>query len=200
MLLACRDVSTLPPTIGKNWIYKFLTQHPQLDTRLARSYDSQRAKNEDPKIISEWFKLVERTCEEYGILDEDKYNFDETGFAMGVANTGSAKVVTTDTVGRATVIQPGDRKWTTVIECAKGDGKVIPPFVILEGKVHLESWFRQRLPEDWTIAVSDNGWTNDELGFKWIQHFDKWTKAQTVSTHRLLILDGHGSHSTPEFD
>lgn len=90
--------------IGKNWIYKFLTQHPELDTRLARSYDAQRAKNEDPKIINGWFERVQKTQEEYGILDEDTYNFDETGFAMGVASSGSSKVVTTATVGRATVI------------------------------------------------------------------------------------------------
>jgi len=187
-------------SIGKNWIYKFLSHHPELDTRLARSYDAQRAKNEDPKIITEWFQRVQQTREEYGILDEDTYNFDETGFAMGLINLGSSKVVTTDTVGRATVIQPGDRRWITSIECISAAGKVIPPFIILPGKVHLESWYRQDLPPDWTIAVSDNGWTTDELGLKWIQHFDKWTKSQTIGTYRLLILDGHGSHSTPEFD
>jgi Tc5 transposase DNA-binding domain len=49
-----------PPAkpIGKHWIYRFLRQHPQLNTHLARSYNAQRAKNEDPKIISEWFQRV----------------------------------------------------------------------------------------------------------------------------------------------
>jgi DDE superfamily endonuclease len=49
------------------------------------------------------------------------------------------------------------------------------------------------------IAVSDNGWTNDELGVDWIQHFDYSTRSRTVGNYRLLILDGHGSHATPEF-
>jgi hypothetical protein len=35
---------------------------------------------------------------------------------------------------------------------------------------------------------------------KFIQHFDKWTKHRVVGEYRLLILDGHGSHTTPEFD
>ncbi len=74
--------SKSPKPIGKKWIYKFLKQHPQLDARLARSYDSQRAKNEDPKIINQWFQRVRQVREQYGILDADIYNFDETGFAM----------------------------------------------------------------------------------------------------------------------
>ena len=139
--------------------------------------------------------------EEYGILDEDVYNFDETGFAMGVARAGSSKVVTASTsVGCIMVIQPGNCKWVTVIECINASGWALPPFVILEGKVHLTAWYKTTIPSDWTITVSENGWTNDALGFQWIQHFDKWTKQCTTGKYRLLILDGHGSHATPEFD
>jgi hypothetical protein len=200
-LLAQRG-SNASTTVGKHWVYKFLRQHPDLDARLARMRDSQRAKNEDPKIINEWFQRVQKTRQEYGITDDDTYNFDETGFAMGMAISGSSKVVTTASVGRATVIQPGNRKWVTVIEGINACGWTIPPFVIVEGKVHLSTWYEENpdLPSDWTIAVSDNGWTTDALGFHWIQHFDKWTKSRVVGQYRLLILDGHGSHATPEFD
>jgi len=48
--------------------------------------------------------------------------------------------------------------------------------------------------------MSDNGWTTDKLGVCFIKHFDHWTRHRTVSEYRLLILDGHGSHATPEFD
>jgi hypothetical protein len=50
------------------------------------------------------------------------------------------------------------------------------------------------------IAVSDNGWTTDELGLEWVKHFNQHTKSRTKGTYRLLILDGHSSHATPEFD
>lgn len=62
---------------------------------------------------------------------------------MSIASSGSSKVVTTTAVGRATIIQPGDRKWVTTIECINALGWCLPPFVILKGKVHLESWYRQ---------------------------------------------------------
>src|SRR2546423_11827095 len=38
--------------IGKLWVYRFVKQHPQLDACLARSYNTQQAKNKDPKVIS----------------------------------------------------------------------------------------------------------------------------------------------------
>lgn len=121
---------------------------------------------------------------------------------MGIASLGSSKVVTTATVGRATVIQLGDRKWVTIIEGICATGWSLPLFIVLEGKVHLEAWYQQNpnLLSDWTIAVSDNGWTNDILGFQWIQHFNRWTKTQTTGRYCLLILDSHSSHSTPDFD
>jgi len=33
-----------------------------------------------------------------------------------------------------------------------------------------------------------------------VKHFNRHTAARTAGTHRLLILDGHSSHATPEFD
>jgi hypothetical protein len=141
---------------------------------------------------------VEETRQAYRILDQDVYNFDETGFMMGVAST--SKVVTSsDTIGRAVDVQPGNRDWVTTIECINALGWSIPPFVILSGKLHQASWYRN-LPADWVIALSDNGWTNDGLGLEWIKHFNRYTKSCTVGAYRLLILDGHSSHATPEFD
>ena len=46
---------------------------------------------EDPEIIKKWFELVRNTIVKYGITDDDIFNFDETGFMMGVIAT--AKVI-----------------------------------------------------------------------------------------------------------
>ncbi len=37
-------------------------------------------------FIAAWFERVKQIRQEYGIEDNDVYNFDETGFAMGIAN------------------------------------------------------------------------------------------------------------------
>ncbi|KAB2108385.1 hypothetical protein AG0111_0g3456 [Alternaria gaisen] len=197
-LLAGRGQYPPPPPVGKNWVSRFVNSQSELQTKWNRELHSQRARCEDPVVIAAWFKLVEETRQAYGILDTDTYNFDETGFMMGVAAT--SKVVTSsDTVGRAVTIQPGNRDCVTTIECINASGWCLPPFVILSGKLHQASWY-QHLPPDWVVAVSDNGWTTDKLGVEWVKHFDRHTASRTRGAYRLLVLDGHSSHATPEFD
>ena len=57
LLLAARG-STPPPSVGQNWVTKFVKRHPELSSRFSKGYNYARAKCEDPKIISEWFSLV----------------------------------------------------------------------------------------------------------------------------------------------
>jgi hypothetical protein len=188
-------------TVGENWVRRLLDRHPELKSRYSRKYDYQRALCEDPEKISAWFVRVQKTIDEYGIVDSDIYNFDETGFQMGVAST--AKVVTrSDRRNRPVVIQPGNREWTTVIECVNATGWSVDPMIIFEGKVHISSWYDgSPLPKTWRVGVSDNGWTTDELTFEWLREvFEPQTRNRTVGRYRLLILDGHGSHTTPAFD
>jgi hypothetical protein len=197
-LLAARGQNPPFQPVGKNWVLRFINSQSELQTKWNRKFHSHRAKCEDSVAITAWFKLVEEMRQAYGILDDDVYNFDETGFMMGVASM--SKVVTsTDTVGRAVVVQLGNCDWVMTIECINASGWCIPPFVILSGKLHQASWY-QHLPPDWVVAVSDNGWTTDELGVEWVRHFNRHTASCMHGVYRLLILDGHSSHSTPEFD
>jgi hypothetical protein len=79
---------------------------------------------------------------------------------------------------------------------------VLPSCIIFKGKVHIEGWYQDHtLPPDWRVEVSQNGWTTDEIGLRWLQKvFIPATTSRTVGRYRLLILDGHGSHLTPGFD
>ena len=70
--------------VGKLWAKRFVKEHKELKTRFSRGYDFQRALCEDPVALKKWFHLVANMRDKYGITDPDFYNFDETGFAMGV--------------------------------------------------------------------------------------------------------------------
>lgn len=48
--------------------------------------------------------------------------------------------------------------------------------------------------------MSSNGWTTNEIGLDWIQHFDKHSKSRSTAGYRLLILDGHESHHSADFE
>jgi hypothetical protein len=188
------------PRVGTRWASHFVKRHPELRTRFQRKYDYQRALCEDPKLISKWFEDVQCTISKYGICVEDIYNFDETGFMMGQISQGM--VVTSSLgYGKAKKIQPGNREWVTVIAAVSSQGWNVPPFVIVAGKNHLASWYESSgFPPDWKIAVTSNGWTTNEVGLDWIQHFDKHTQSRTIGAYRLLVLDGHESHHSEKFE
>jgi len=185
--------------VGKNWVRNFVQRHNTLQSRFTRKYDYQRAKCEDPTIIRNWFRLIQNVRAKYGITDEDIYNFDETGFQMGVIST--ARVICGSEKAKPICVQPGNREWVTIIECIRTDRWSLPAMVIFKGKQHPTTWYSSQLPPDWAIGVSENGWTTDILGLTWLTDiFEKHTKDRIVGKYRLLIFDGHGSHSTPEFD
>jgi hypothetical protein len=188
------------PPVGVNWASNFIKRQPELRTRWVRKYDYQRAKCEDPKVIGPWFTLVRNLKAKYGILDEDLYNFDETGFMMGVIFPGMV-VTTSEGRTKAKLVQPGNREWATVIQGVNAAGWAIPPFIILAAQYHLENWYREcNLPYDWRLATTENGWTTNEVGLDWIKHFNSYTAPRTKGVFRMLILDGYESHHSADFE
>jgi hypothetical protein len=183
--------------VGKNWVDRFKTRTDEIKLRRSRPYNCQRALNEDARVITPWFELVKNTKAKYGILDKDTHNFDETGFMMGMI---SAQMVFTGSEKQSNPkkIQPSNRDWVTIIQGVCAAGWVIPPFIIFGGKVLITSWY-PGLPRDWVIETSTNGWTTNELGVKWLKHFNAHTKACTRGAYCLLIVDGHESHNSHKF-
>ncbi|KAG9185043.1 hypothetical protein G6011_02990 [Alternaria panax] len=100
--------------VGKRWAANFVKRRPELKVKFNRKYDYSRALCEDSKIIEGWFRLVQNSKAKYGIQDEDRYNFDETGFQMGVISTG-AVVTVAERRGRLKTVQQGNREWVTAI-------------------------------------------------------------------------------------
>jgi hypothetical protein len=183
--------------VGKNWVDNFVKRTPELRTRWSCPYDHRRAACEDPAAIQRWFDLVKSTKERWGIVDNDTYNFDETGFMMG--KILSQMVITgSEGYGKKKRIQPGNREWVNVIQGVGASGRRLPPFVAFAGKVLINVWFKN-LPTDWVLEVSPNGWTNNQLALAWLEHFDTHTKSCTAGGYRLLIIDGHESHCSVDF-
>jgi hypothetical protein len=195
-LLRDRDA----PRVGVNWASNFVRRRPELQTRFNRRIDYQRVLCEDPNAYRKWFSLVQDTINKYGIVESDIYNFDETGFLMG--QISSEMVITsTERRGKPRVAQQGNREWVTVIQAVGSHGNAIPPYIIFAGKNHLSSWYENNpLPLNSVIAVTKNGWTTNERGLDWVQHFNQHTKDRTKGVYRLLILDGHESHHSADFE
>jgi hypothetical protein len=195
-LLNDRDASSA----GKRWASNFVKRHKELKARFFRRYDYQRAKFEGLTVIRNWFRLVENTIAKYVIDLADIHNFDETGFMMGVIASGMV-VTGTERRGRPKSVQSGSREWITVIQAINAEGWAIPPFIIGAGQYHLANWYREsNLPGEWAVATSQNGWTDNEIGLEWLKHFDRCTANRSTSRYRLLILNGHESHHSVDFE
>ena len=86
--------------------------------------------------------MVLETIQEYGIHEDDIWNFDETGFAIGLCTT--SKVITsTERSERPRIVIQGNREWVTIIKCIGSNGCCIPPLIILKGKAQQASWYQE---------------------------------------------------------
>ena len=161
--------------------------------RFFRKSDYKRAQCEDPDIIHGWFALAWNTIVKYGIHESDIYNFDETGFMTGViatsmAFTSSDRLLT--------------RNWSSLaIENGLKSSRAPltrlddPSVCLCFGQIS-----PLNLHRNWVIAMSENGWTTNERGLEWIQDFNKHSKHRTICGYRLLLLDGHESHNSTDFE
>ena len=107
--------------VGQNWAKSFVKRRPELRIKFNRKYDYKRALCEDPELIQGWFRLVQNTKAKYGIQDNDMYNFDETGFMMGMHNA-SAVVTASERRSKPKSLQQGNREWVTSVVCVSAAG------------------------------------------------------------------------------
>jgi hypothetical protein len=120
---------------------------------------------------------------------------------MGIIATAKV-VISSEARNRPKTTQPGNREWVSIIQGICSNGWALPVFIIFAAAYQLSTWFDEidcTLPKDWVITVSENGWITNDIGYEWIQHFEKYTRSRTIGQYRLLILNGHESHISAQF-
>ena len=64
----------------------------------------------------------------------------------------------------------------------------------------MQAWYDVLEDEDNHIATSENGWTDNELGYDWLVNcFEPASAKYQRGEYRLLIIDGHQSHVSTKF-
>ena len=101
--------------------------------------------------------------------------------------------------GRLKAIQLGNREWVIVIQGINAARQAILPFIIFASKYYLSAQYQEDIPYNQAIAVSDNGWTTNELRVAWLEHFIRYTKNHIVGARRLLIINGYKSYTLLKF-
>ena len=119
--------------------------------------DRQRILQEDLEVINAWFKLIWDTKIKYGVYNNDIYNFNETGFQIGIISSMKV-VIGSERHIRPNLIQPGDWEWVTVIQSICTTGYTTLLFIIYKGRVYISAWYEEAdIPYNWKLLVSKNG-------------------------------------------
>ena len=83
-------------------------------------------------MIQDWFNRLFNTINEHGIAEEDIWNFDETGFNIGIGR--DQWIVTREVKKQAWIGINTNREYAIVVETINTIGQVIKPYIILSGK------------------------------------------------------------------
>lgn len=188
---------SVPPEVGGRWTARFINRQ-RINIKKTQPNEIERQMAHDPANIEVWFNKYRRKSENNRIQDADVWNMDETGFRIGI---GRGDKVLALKQGKVFVPSETNRDYTTAVEAVSGLGKSIPPMIILKGWEHLARWYTEEVgfEKDVLIALSDSGYTNDELHLQWIHHFHRHSLRSQRGIWRLLLMDGFDSHCTRPF-
>ncbi|USP74411.1 hypothetical protein yc1106_01685 [Curvularia clavata] len=183
--------------LGQLWVSHFIARNPRVASIVGRKIESARTTGANYETVKAFLELFERTRIELGIQYEDIWNMDETGVALGVCT--NARVLASSSKKKAYVKSPEDREWVSVIETVSATGAKLQCLVIFKGKHLQTTWFPATSTPDWLYTTSENGWTSNLIGSEWLQRIFIPNTAPTSGGYRLLLLDGHGSHTPIDF-
>ncbi|EGN96639.1 hypothetical protein SERLA73DRAFT_154134 [Serpula lacrymans var. lacrymans S7.3] len=135
---------------------------------LGKSLDTQRIKALNPPNVKHWFALIKEHIVKKGILPEDIYGMDESGFPL----SGST--------------------------AARQYGTTLAPMIIYKGQNFMQKWNDNNVAHTlichsqnrWTDSELCLDWI--------INDFDPQTKTKADGQTGVLLMDGHSSHFTPK--
>ena len=183
--------------LGKEWVARFHKHNPKIGTCVGKRIDTKRIDGTQPEKIQEFYDLFEKTQKQYNVSHKDVWNMDEHGLAQGISS--NAQVLAGAGKKKTFVQAPANHDWATVVEAVNAVGQYTRPLVIFKGVYLQSSWFEQQGCPDWKFATSENGWTSNEKTLMWLEHIFIPETVPTGGGHRILVLDGHGSHATIDF-
>ena len=192
--------------VGKNWVFGFLKRHrDRLVAKQTNAMDRNRHQADSKVKYEAYFTYWHGKMEEYQLEPGNIYNMDEKGLMLGVTGR-SKRVFSRDMWEQGELrsnLQDGSREWITILATICADGTALPPSLVFQSDAEQvsTSWVEDITPDQpaWTSATL-SGWSNNELGLAWLQQvFDRETKAKAKRSWRLLITDGHDSHTSMDF-
>ena len=177
----------------------FMKRHEsEISTRKAELLKQKRAEAEDPEIVENFMRLVEKSYKIADINQDDLndakriFNIDETGFRTG-------NKLNNVIVGRgrpAQVLAPTEGKTNfSVLFAGNAAGNYLPPYVVYKGTDNSMpcSWLLNG-PRGAGYATTKNGWMDTVRFEAYIPWINQEITALKIKKPVVMFLDGYSSH------
>jgi hypothetical protein len=107
--------------------------------------------SENPEAINAWFVKFKAVVSEYGIVADDIWNMDETGFQISVRKD---QMVVTKWRRAHYFSLPTNHESAMAVEAIPAAGRVIPVFLILSDIMYMANWYQlEELDKDTVIST-----------------------------------------------
>jgi hypothetical protein len=160
----------------------------------------ERVESHTEEDVKRWYTEEYRaTLTKYGITKPKRVlNMDEMG--CRVARPRGERVVVPIECKELYTRSPENRKSLTIIETIYTDSREpLPPFIICPRKEIMDNWIHDNLKGGETITSSPTGYTNNEVIMEYLDHLIEHSGAGPNKEWRMLLCDGHVTHTYPEF-
>ena len=141
--------------LGKNWLNKFKSRHPEIQGVWTRKIENARHKAVTKEAVTSWFEAVTSLVVQHQYPPHRIYNMDESGFAIGDSQSSRALVNIREETSWKVIA--GRQEWVTAIECVNAVGKALPPLVIFKALYTNTAWIPSYTPSNWQFSTSSSG-------------------------------------------
>ena len=161
-------------TVGHNWPKCFLDAHAEYYIRKQKLLGVKQQNSHKPITIQCWFENYLNIVQSKGISSSNIYNVDKTEFQIGIRR--SQWIIIGDKTYQAYLASSSNRETVTCVKTISDNGSVLLLMIIFLGSLLMEHWFSSDIQDEALFAVSDTGYTNNELTLEWLTHFEKYSK------------------------
>lgn len=134
------------------WFRKFISRHAELTERTPEAQDRSRGRMSNPKVMQQYFGLLQDTIDKLGVQPNQIFNCDETGWSGKEKSRQKVIAVKGHHSYQQSVISSGH---LTAHICICGDGRVLPTFIIFEKSLP-HTAYKDGVPSNWLFGYSDN--------------------------------------------
>lgn len=125
--------------LGHNWVNNFLARHrDELQSHWSKPLDTQRGQALNPTNVKLWFDMVKEHIVDAGVLPENVYGMDESGFPP--SDQGTQRVIGRRGTKTQHAQGSAERENVTAIITICADGTVLKPSIIFKGQNVMKKW------------------------------------------------------------